>query len=120
LIGAVVGILVALSIEWLEMHLHIDDPGGAISVHAVSSIVGLLALGLFENLPGSTGSGQLLAQLIGVATLIGFVFPIAYGLNCSLDRFVHYRVAPEGERHGMDLHDLGSSAYPELVPRLED
>jgi Amt family ammonium transporter len=120
LTGLVAGALVTLSVEWLELHLNIDDPGGAISVHAVSGLWGLLAVGVFDHLPGSSGSGQWLAQLVGVATLVGFVFPLTYGVNWAIDRIAPQRVGPEGERQGMDLHELGANAYPELASHLED
>ena len=120
LIGLVAGALVPLSIEWLEVHLHIDDPGGAISVHGVAGIWGLLALGLFDHLPGSSGSNQWLAQLVGVATLLGFVFPLTYALNSILNRISPQRVGSDGERQGMDLHELGANAYPELVTHQEE
>lgn len=120
LIGLVAGALVTLSVEWLELRFNIDDPGGAISVHAVSGLWGLMALGIFDHLPGSSGSFQWLAQLVGVATLVGFVFPLTYGLNWAIDRFAPQRVSPDGERQGLDLHELGSNAYPELASHLED
>ncbi len=120
LIGLVAGALVTLSIEWLELHLHIDDPGGAISVHGMAGIWGLLALGFFDHLPGSSGSYQWLAQLAGVATLLGFVFPLTYALNRLLNRISPQRVGLDGERQGMDLHELGANAYPELVTHQED
>jgi Amt family ammonium transporter len=81
---------------------------------------GLLALGLFNHLPGSTGSYQWLAQLIGVATLLGFVFPLTYVLSWLLNRISPQRVSQDGERQGMDLHELGANAYPELVTHQED
>jgi Amt family ammonium transporter len=122
LIGAVAGGLVPLSVEWLELHMGIDDPGGAVSVHAVAGVWGLLAVGVFNRLPGAgaNGSNQWLAQVVGVATLIGFVLPLTYGLNWALNRVLPQRVAPEGERQGMDLHELGANAYPELAAHLED
>ena len=120
LIGLVAGALVTLSVEWLELHLHIDDPGGAISVHGMAGIWGLLALGFFDHLPGSSGSYQWLAQLAGVATLLGFVFPLTYALNRLLNRISPQRVGLDGERQGMDLHELGANAYPELVTHQED
>jgi Amt family ammonium transporter len=55
-----------------------------------------------------------------VATLLGFVLPLAYSLNWVLDRFSPQRVAPEGERQGLDLHELGAGAYPEFVIHRED
>ena len=66
------------------------------------------------------GPGQFLAQMLGVATLIGVILPLSYGLNFLLDRFVPYRVAPNGERQGMDLCELGAGAYPEFVTHRED
>ena len=120
LIGLVAGGLVTLSVEWLELRLHVDDPGGAVSVHAVAGIWGVLAVGLFDHLEGSSGSGQWLAQVAGIATLLGFVLPVAYGANWALDRVFKMRVSPEGERQGLDLHELGANAYPELAGHIED
>jgi ammonium transporter, Amt family len=120
LIGLVAGAVVTVSIEWLEVHLHIDDPSGAISVHAGAGMWGLLALGLFNHLSGSTGSYQWLAQLIGVATLLGFVFPFTYVISWLLNRISPLRVSQDGERQGLDLHELGANAYPELLTHQED
>ena len=64
--------------------------------------------------------GQWLAQLAGIATLLGFVFPLTYGINWALNRISPYRVTLDGERQGMDLHELGANAYPELASHLED
>lgn len=111
-IGAVAGALVTFGVEWFELRLRVDDPGGAISVHALGGIWGLLALGIFARLPGN--SGQLLAQIVGVATLLGFVLPLTYLLNWILNRFYPQRAALEGEQQGMDLYELGAGAYPEF------
>jgi Amt family ammonium transporter len=132
-IGMVAGAIVALSVELLELRLAIDDPGGAVSVHALGGIWGLLALGVFARIPGpvlnvpgvagvsgTAGEGQFLAQLVGVATLLGFVLPLTYGLNWVLNRFRPQRVAPEGEREGLDLYELGSGAYPEFVTHTDE
>ncbi len=115
LIGAAAGILVVFAVEWIELRLAVDDPGGAVSVHAIGGIWGVIAAGLFAG-----GPGQLLAQLVGVATLLGFVLPLTYGLNRALNRFYKQRVAVEGERRGMDLFELGAGAYPEFMTHTED
>jgi Amt family ammonium transporter len=61
-----------------------------------------------------------MAQLVGVATLLGFVLPLTYGLNWVLNRFYPQRVPVEGERQGMDLYELGAGAYPEFVTHTDD
>jgi len=115
LTGFVAGALVVLAIEFLEFTLKIDDPCGSISVHAVAGIWGLLAVGIFSG-----SGGQLLAQLVGVATLLGFVLPLTYGLNWLLGRFIPYRVSVDGERQGLDLHELGADAYPEFAVHADE
>lgn len=129
-IGIVAGALVIFSVELLELRLSLDDPGGSISAHATGGIWGLLAAGFLARFPAhlldgkegaaSATSGQLLAQLVGIATLIGFVLPLTYGLNLLLNRYYPQRVAPEGERQGMDLYELGAGAYPEFLTHSEE
>lgn len=116
-VGAVAGALVTFSVEWFELKLHVDDPGGAISAHALGGLWGVLAVGLFgtAGITGLANHGQLLAQFVGIGTLLGFVFPLTYGLNWMLDRVYRQRVQPEGERQGMDLFELGGGAYPEFM-----
>ena len=63
---------------------------------------------------------QFMAQLVGVAILIGFILPITYGLNCLLGHVIPHRVSPDGERQGMDLHELGADAYPEFVVHADE
>ena len=128
-IGLVAGALVALTVELFESRLAVDDPGGAISVHAVGGLWGVLALGIFGRFPAEwlnsragnpPGSGQWIAQLVGVATLLGFVLPLSYALNWLLNRVYPQRVAAEGERQGMDLYELGAGAYPEFVTHADE
>jgi len=109
-VGVVAGIVTPLMVELLELALSIDDPSGAVTVHAVGGLWGLLAAGIFAPLPG-----QLVAQLVGIATLLGLVLPGVYLLFWLLNRFVPFRVDPDGERIGMDLHELGGGAYPDFV-----
>ncbi|MBV9766572.1 MAG: ammonium transporter [Acidobacteriaceae bacterium] len=123
LIGLVAGGAVVFSIEIVELRMRVDDPGGAISVHAVGGLWGVLAAGIFGRVVSEgtlSDSGQFLAQLVGVATLVGFVLPMTYGLNWLLNRFLPQRVASEGERQGMDLFELGAGAYPDFMTHRED
>jgi ammonium transporter, Amt family len=109
-VGLVAGIATPLLVELLELALSIDDPSGAITVHAVGGLWGLLAAGIF-----AAQAGQLVAQLVGIATLLGLVLPLVYLLFWLLNRVVVFRVDADGERIGMDLHELGGGAYPEFV-----
>jgi Amt family ammonium transporter len=132
IIGLVAGVLVCLSVEFVERVLKIDDPVGAISVHGANGIWGVIAVGLFadgsSNYGGSwngvSGSvrglfygdpGQLVAQLIGVGTLLGFVFALSYVVNLAIDLVVGQRVSAADELEGLDIPEMGALGYPEFV-----
>ena len=111
LIGAVGGILVVLSIVWFDRKLRIDDPVGAISVHGVVGLWGLLAVPLTNS--DVTFSGQ----LIGAVTIFVWVF-IASGLVWyALKSIIGIRVSAEEEDDGVDLTECGLEAYPEFVSK---
>ena len=136
IIGLVAGVLVCLSCEFVERVLKVDDPVGAISVHGTNGIWGVIAVGLFadgkSNYGGSwngvagnvTGlfygdAGQLVAQLMGVATLIGFVFVMSFVFNLFVDWFVGHRVSAKSELAGLDVPEMGAVAYPDFVLKPE-
>jgi ammonium transporter, Amt family len=120
IIGLIAGALVIYSVEWLELHLGIDDPGGSVSVHAAAGLWGLLATGLLAAISPGDAPGLWLAQLVGIGTLLGCILPFTYGLNWLLNRLSPQRVAVEGERQGLDLFELGAGAYPDLATHNED
>jgi ammonium transporter, Amt family len=109
-IGLVAGIATALLVEVLELALSVDDPSGAIAVHLVAGVWGIAAAGIF-----APQGGQFLAQMVGIAALLGVFLPLVYFMFLLLNRFVPFRVESDGERIGMDLHELGGGAYPEFV-----
>jgi len=136
IIGLVAGVLVCLSCEFVERVLRVDDPVGAISVHGTNGIWGVIAVGLFSdgksNYGGSwngvsgnvTGlfygdASQLVAQLMGVATLIGFVFVMSFVLNLFVDWFVGQRVSAKSELQGLDVPEMGAVAYPDFILKPE-
>lgn len=114
-IGAVAGVFTPLLVEVLELALSIDDPTGAVTVHAAGGLWGLIAAGMF-----SPQKGQLVPQLVGISALLGGMLPLVYALFALLNRFVPFRVDADGERLGMDLHELGGAAYPEFVIHRDD
>ena len=119
-IGLIAGAIVVLLIEILELHLRVDDPGGAISVHAGAGIWGLVAFGIFgPNTAGSTAE-NILAQLVGIATLLGLMLPLLHGGNLLLNRIIRFRVDSDGDRQGMDIRELGAGAYPEFVIHADE
>ncbi len=135
IIGLVAGVLVCLSVEYFERVAKVDDPVGAVSVHGINGLWGVIAVGLFadgtSNYGGSwngvSGSvrglfygdpGQLIAQLIGVVTLLGFVFTLSYIVNVLVDWLVGQRVSPESELEGLDIPEMGALGYPEFALKI--
>lgn len=131
IIGLIAGVLVCVSVEFVERVMKIDDPVGAISVHGVNGMFGVIAVGLFADgksnyggswngVPGAvTGlfygdASQLVAQLIGVSTLLGVVFTVAFAANVLIDVLVGQRVAAKAELQGLDLPEVGALGYPEF------
>ena len=103
-------------------------------MHGANGLWGVIAVGLFadgkSNYGGSwngvTGSvtglfygdaGQLVAQLIGVSALIGFVFTFSFVVNLAIDKVVGQRVSAENELEGLDLPEMGAVGYPEFEIR---
>jgi ammonium transporter, Amt family len=120
IVGLIAGALLVYSVEWLELHLGVDDPGGSVSVHAVAGLWGLLATGLLAAIAPGDSPGLWLAQVVGIASLLGFILPVTYLLNWLLNRLSPQRVAVEGERQGLDLFELGAGAYPDFMTHNED
>jgi Amt family ammonium transporter len=136
IIGFIAGILVCLSVEFIERVLKVDDPVGAISVHGTNGLWGVISVGLFadgtSNYGGSwngvSGSvtglfygdpSQLIAQLIGVGTLVGFVFTFSYVANWIIDIVIGQRVPARDELAGLDIPEMGALGYPEFVLKPE-
>jgi Amt family ammonium transporter len=119
-VGLVAGVLVAYLVELLELRLLIDDPGGAISVHAGAGLWGLVACGLFRSVGLATHAANLLAQLVGVAALLGIVLPLIHAVHLVLDRITRFRVDSDGDWQGMDIRELGAGAYPEFVVHADE
>src|SRR5712691_10381889 len=129
LIGGIAGVLVCVAVFFIDGKLHIDDPVGAISVHGVNGLWGILSLGLLAD--GTYGDGwngvngavrglfygdasQFAAQLIGGAANIVGVGVMAFAAY-KVTAFVvnGHRVAPEVEELGLDLPEMGALAYPD-------
>jgi Amt family ammonium transporter len=108
LFGAMGGVLVVFSIVALDK-MKIDDPVGAISVHGVVGLLGLLLVPITND--GSSFSGQ----LIGAATIFVWVFGASYVVWSILKAVMGIRVSEEEEFSGVDISECGMEAYPEFV-----
>jgi len=108
-IGAIGGLLVVPAIVTLDK-LKIDDPVGAISVHGVVGIWGLLAVCITND------ESSLTWQLIGIASIFAWVFIASFAVWFVIKLVMGIRVSEEEEYEGVDLSECGLEAYPEFKP----
>jgi Amt family ammonium transporter len=109
-VGAVAGVLVVFAIIALDK-IKIDDPVGAISVHGVCGLFGVLVV------PVSNADATFGAQLLGAVTIFAWVFGSSLVVWGILKATMGIRVSEEEELDGMDMHDCGVGAYPEFVTK---
>jgi Amt family ammonium transporter len=136
--GAVAGILVVYAVLFFEGTMKVDDPMGALAVHGVGGVWGVLSLGLLAD--GSFGAnwngvqdkagvagafatvfggpandwGQLLAQLIGASSCLVFFGLAAWLWFKVSNRIVPLRTRREDELNGLDLPEVGAECYPDF------
>ena len=108
LFGGMGGILVVFSILALDK-MKIDDPVGAISVHGVVGLLGLLLV------PFTNDAASFSGQLIGAATIFVWVFGTSYIVWSILKAIMGIRVSAEEEFEGVDVSECGMEAYPEFT-----
>ncbi len=137
IIGLIAGVLVCISVEFIDRVMKVDDPVGAISVHGTNGLWGVLSIGLFADGKSNYGGawngvngsvtgifygdngGQLVAQLIGIVTLVGFVFTLSFVFNLLIDWIIGQRVSAKSELEGLDLPEMGALGYPEFELKSE-
>jgi Amt family ammonium transporter len=127
-IGLIAGVLVVLAVFTLDK-LGIDDPVGAVPVHGVNGIWGLISVGLFADgtfgnystdapfavgLFYGGGTGQLIAQIIGAGVCVIWAFVCGYLVFKIMDATMGIRVSPQEELRGLDVFEHGGSAYPDF------
>ncbi len=110
LFGAAGGVLVVLSIVFLDK-LKIDDPVGAISVHGTCGFLGLMVV------PLTNDGVSFIGQLIGAATIFGWVFSTSFAVWFVLKTVMGIRVSAEEEYEGVDIGECGLEAYPEFTSK---
>ncbi|UTF59210.1 ammonium transporter [Gilvimarinus sp. DA14] len=108
LIGAVGGVIVVFSIIALDK-MKIDDPVGAISVHGVVGLFGLLVV------PVTNGGVSFVGQIVGALTIFVWVFVLSLIVWSIIKVIIGLRVSEEEEYEGVDLAECGMEAYPEFT-----
>jgi Amt family ammonium transporter len=126
IIGAISALFVIWAYFFIDTKLKIDDPVGAIAVHGVNGLWGVLALGLFAD--GSYGdgwngvagpvkglfygdTGQFFAELIGGATCFVFVFTVMYVFFKICKATIGLRSSEADEVAGLDIPEMGVHGY---------
>ena len=105
LYGALGGLLVPFAMSYIEKK-GIDDPVGAISVHGVAGILGLMLVPILNK------DASFLEQAIGTGAIFGFVFGTSYVIWLVLDKTIGIRVGEQEEVGGSDMWEAGEKAYP--------
>ena len=119
LIGLLGGVLVVLSVEFLDKVCKIDDPIGAVSAHGVCGAWGTLAVGLFANeaiggvsgLFFGGGLAQLGVQFVGVVAVFAWTMAAGFVLFTVIKAVMGLRVSREDELRGLDIGEHGAEAY---------
>ncbi len=109
MIGMVGGLIVVPSIVFMDRAFKIDDPVGAISVHGIVGIWGLLAV------PITNGDASFGSQLLGIVTIFAWVFLTSLIVWMALKAIMGVRVSEEEEYEGVDIGECGLEAYPEFA-----
>ena len=119
LIGLVSGVLVVYSINFLEKQ-GLDDAVGAISVHGICGIWGVLAVAIFDTADGLVyGGGTSLfgPQLIGILAIGAWAYGTSFLVFKVIDSTVGLRVTAEEEIAGLDASEHGTSAYGDFITK---
>ena len=111
-IGIFGGLLVVVAIILMDRVVNIDDPVGAISVHGIVGIWGLLAVVL------SNPNASFFAQLEGILLIFGWTFGMSYLCWFILKKTIGIRLSELEEYEGADIAEIGLEAYPEFTQKL--
>ena len=122
IVGFLGGVLVVLSVQFIDRVLQVDDPVGAISAHGVVGAWGTIAVGLFaqEKFGGVNGLffgggfGQLGVQIVGVVAVFAWTFVTSLLLFKIIKATVGLRVSRDEELRGLDIEEHGTEAYTDF------
>lgn len=114
IIGAICGVVMIFSVEFIDRVLKVDDPVGASSVHGVCGFLGTILTGLFSTSEGlfyGAGASFLAAQVFGALVVGAWAAGMGYLIFKGLDKIHGLRVSKRIEEEGLDIYEHGESAY---------
>jgi Amt family ammonium transporter len=117
IIGFIAGLLVVVSVRYIDIRLHIDDPVGAVSVHGICGVWGTIAVGLFARVDAvrglfyGGGLRQLGVQTLGAFTVVAWVLVSSTLLFFLITRTLGLRVDADHELAGLDLSEHSTESY---------
>lgn len=130
-IGAIAALVMYYGVQMLD-NFKVDDPVGAVSVHAFAGIWGVIAVGLLSSEAGMISAGyaepsnyglllgggieQLAIQLIGIGAIVAWTAATAGILFFAIKMTMGLRVSEAEEMRGLDLEEHGIDAYPDFGP----
>ena len=120
IIGLIAGVIMIFGVSFVKNVLKADDPVGAVTVHGICGAWGLLAVGIFATgHNGVTGlvvgdAAQILPQIVGILAAVVWGFGAGFVLFKALDLTMGLRVDEQEEEDGLDEHEHGTVAYPQM------
>ena len=120
-IGAIAGVVVVFAIEIIDKKIKVDDPVGAVSVHGICGFLGTILTGFFAIDGGLLYGGGfrfLGVQILGVISVLAYVIVVATIMFVIINKTVGLRVSEKEEIEGLDIHEHGSTAYPDFSIKL--
>jgi Amt family ammonium transporter len=124
-IGVISAVVMIWALGFVERTLKVDDVVGAVAVHGFGGLWGLLAVGIFaDGTYGVSGlivgdTGQIIAQLINIVTVVVWSFGTGYLLFWLLKQTMGLRVSQTEEIKGLDITEHGMEAYPaDVAPEI--
>jgi len=113
IIGLAAGVLVVLGAKWLD-RIRVDDPVGAVPVHGMCGVLGVLAIGLFDGEAGLFHGGgvhQLAIQALGIVAVVAWVLGTMFIIFKAIDKVIGLRVSEAEELRGLDIGEHGMESY---------
>ena len=113
-IGAICGVIMVFSVNFIDKILHVDDPVGAVSVHGICGILGTVLTGVFATEGGLLyGGGWHMTgiQALGAVCVAAWAFCLGFAIFFLLDRIHGIRVSSRIEEEGLDIYEHGETAY---------